>query len=75
MEVSEVGGEEVGGEGGEEVGGEEGGIEAVIVFYLGVGEVIIREVFSFEIEFGTIHTQCMKNCDSVYCDPCEKIGR
>jgi len=36
------------------------------------GEVIIGKCSALKLNSG-LHTQCMKNCDSVYCDPCRKL--
>jgi hypothetical protein len=36
------------------------------------GEVISGKCSALKLNSG-LHTQCMKNCDSVYCDPCRKL--
>ncbi len=36
------------------------------------GEVILGKCSALKLNSG-LHTQCMKNCDSVYCDPCRKL--
>jgi hypothetical protein len=36
------------------------------------GEVIIGKCSALKLNSG-LHTQCMKNCDSVYCEPCRKL--
>ena len=36
------------------------------------GEVILGKCSALKLNSG-LHTQCMKNCDSVYCGPCEKL--
>jgi hypothetical protein len=36
------------------------------------GEVIIGKCSALKLNSG-LHTQCMKSCDSVYCDPCRKL--
>lgn len=36
------------------------------------GEVISGKCSALKLNSG-LHTQCMKNCDSVYCEPCRKL--